>query len=107
VLLGEDGKIFDATWAFIMWQASTLGYIAIMLISGWIEGNNPMFALVPGAGRNVIYGVRLVLGSLMTIASLSWFLRASRLAWAHPATVNPGAQMDLASAHAIARAKVI
>jgi cytochrome c oxidase cbb3-type subunit 1 len=107
VLLGEDGKIFDATWAFIMWQASTLGYIAIMLISGWIEGNNPMFALVPGAGRNVIYSVRLVLGSLMTIASLSWFLRASRLAWAHPATVNPGAQMDLASAHAIARAKVI
>jgi cytochrome c oxidase cbb3-type subunit 1 len=107
VLLGEDSKIFDAKWAFIMWQASTLGYIAIMLISGWIEGNNPMFAMVPGAGRNVVYSVRLVLGSLMTVASLSWFLRASRQARAQPATVNSDARMDPAAAQAIARAKAI
>jgi len=95
VLLGEEGKIFDAHWAYVLWQASTLGYIAIMLVSGWIEGNNPMFALVPGAGRNAIYGVRLVLGSLMTVASLGWFLRASRLARAQRKQLITGAPVDL------------
>jgi cytochrome c oxidase cbb3-type subunit 1 len=95
VLLGEDGKIFEANWAFLLWQASTLGYIAVMLISGWIEGNHPMFALVPGAGRNLIYSVRLVLGSLMTIASLGWFLRASRLAHTQGANVIARSPVDL------------
>jgi cytochrome c oxidase cbb3-type subunit 1 len=95
VLLGEDGKIFDAKWAFILWQASTLGYVAIMLVSGCIEGNNPMFALVPGAGRNAIYSVRLILGSLMTIASLGWLLRASRLARAQPANVITRSPVDI------------
>ena len=79
VLLGEDGEIFGAKWAFVLWQACTLGYVTIMLISGWIEGNSPMFAtIVPGTGRNAIYGVRLLLGSLMTVASLGWFWRVSR-----------------------------
>lgn len=95
VLLGEEGKIFDAKWAFLLWQASTLGYIAIMLVSGWIEGGNPMFALVPGVGRNAIYSVRLVLGSLMTIASLGWFLRASRLARAQRANVTARSPVDI------------
>jgi cytochrome c oxidase cbb3-type subunit 1 len=104
VLLGEDGKIFDAKWVFILWQASTLGYIAIMLVSGWIEGNHPMFALVPGPGRNVIYSVRLVLGSLMTIASLGWFVRASRLAWDRRKSAN---RMDLPAALALLKAKAV
>jgi cytochrome c oxidase cbb3-type subunit I len=100
VLLEDDGKIFDANWAFVLWQASTAGYIAIMLIAGWIEGTNPMFNMAPGFGRNVIYGVRLVLGSLMTIASVSWFVRASRLASTQRAT-------GLAAEHDLMRAKAL
>ncbi len=107
VLLGEDGKIFAARWAFIMWHGSTLGYIAIMFLSGWIEGYNPMFAMVPGAGRNVIYSARLVLGALMTVASLSWLLRASRLVRAQPASVRPEASMDLPAARDLASAKAL
>jgi cytochrome c oxidase cbb3-type subunit 1 len=79
-LLGPENEIFAARWAFALWQGSTLGYIAIMVIAGWIEGDNPGFSMIPGTGRNALYGMRLVLGILMTVATLGWFLRASRLA---------------------------
>ena len=107
VLLGEDGKILEAKWAFITWHASALGYIAIMFLSGWIEGCNPMFAMVPGAGRNVIYSVRLVLGASMTVASLSWLLRASRLVRAQTTSDSPEASTELSAARDLASAKAL
>jgi len=106
-LLGEDGVIFEAKWAFVAWQASTASYIAIMLIAGWMEGNSPMFNMIPGTGRNVIYSVRLALGTLMTIASLSWLLRASRLALAPSPKVNPEMSTELASVRDLAGAKTL
>jgi hypothetical protein len=107
VLLGEDGVVFEAKWAFVAWQASTASYIAIMLIAGWMEGNSPMFNMIPGTGRNVIYSVRLALGTLMTIASLSWLLRASRLALAPSPKVNPEMSTELASVRDLAGAKTL
>ncbi len=105
VLLEEDGEIFAANWAFVLWHASTAGYITIMLIAGWIEGNSPMFNMVPGAGRNVIYSLRLLLGGLMTVASVNWFWRASRLAMAQSEDVMgcaaSAAPSDLTSARPI------
>jgi cytochrome c oxidase cbb3-type subunit 1 len=89
VLLGDDSEIFASTWAWALWQGSTLGYIALMLVAGWIEGNNPAFHMDPGAGRNTIYALRLLLGSLMTLASIHWFLRASSVRWPSPATLTP------------------
>ncbi len=107
VLLGEDGEIFGAKWAFVLWQACTLGYVTIMLISGWIEGNSPMFTIVPGTGRNAIYGVRLLLGSLMTVASLGWFWRVSRLAWARSTKNTSQARIDSGAAQALTTTKAI
>ncbi len=78
-LLGEYGWILDRGWSFYVWQCSVLAYVLLMFIAGWREGSDPTFAFIPGAGRNAIYSLRLILGSLMLIASGEWLLQASRL----------------------------
>ena len=62
-----------------LWQCSVLAYVLLMFIAGWREGSDPTFHCIPGAGRNAIYSLRLILGSLMLIASGEWLLQASRL----------------------------
>jgi cytochrome c oxidase cbb3-type subunit 1 len=79
VLLGENGRIFNSTWAFFAWQAGTLGYVIIMVLAGWLEGNDPSFTIIPGVGREVIYALRLVCGGMMTAASLHWWLELSKV----------------------------
>ena len=78
-LLGDDGWIFNATWSFYLWQISVLAYVLIMFYAGWREGYNPAFAIVPGLLRNSIYALRLLLGVLILIASLDWFIDAFTL----------------------------
>jgi cytochrome c oxidase cbb3-type subunit 1 len=78
-LLGDEGWIFNGTWSFYLWHASVLAYVLLMLFSGWREGFDPAFSLVPSAMRNGVYGLRLVLGVLMFAASAYWLLDASRL----------------------------
>ncbi len=78
-LMGEDGWIFNGTWSFCLWQASVLAYVLIMFFAGWREGFDPAFAMVPGILRNSIYGLRLVLGVLILLASLHWFFGAFAL----------------------------
>jgi cytochrome c oxidase cbb3-type subunit I len=72
-LLEADGRSFNSTWAFIAWQAGTLGYVAIMFLAGWLEGNNPSFTIIPGVTRDIIYALRLVSGGLMTAAAIHWW----------------------------------
>jgi cytochrome c oxidase cbb3-type subunit 1 len=72
-LLGDDGWIFNGTWSFYVWQARVLGYVLIMFFAGWREGSDPAFAIVPGVLRNDIYALRLLLGTLILLASLDWF----------------------------------
>ncbi len=72
-MMGEDGWILNGTWSFYVWQASVAVYVAIMFFAGWLEGSNPAFSLVPGALRNSIYALRLLLGILILAASLDWF----------------------------------
>jgi cytochrome c oxidase cbb3-type subunit 1 len=78
-LLADDGWIFDATWSFYLWQLSTVAYVALMLLAGWREGSDPAFALTPGAVRNIIYTLRLLLGIFLFIASVDWFIAATSL----------------------------
>jgi hypothetical protein len=77
-LLGEKRKVFDVKWAFIAWQAGTLGYVMIMFIAGWLEGGNHAFSVTPGAMRDVIYLLRLGCGALMTAAACHWLVRITR-----------------------------
>lgn len=78
-MLGEDGWIFGRRWSFYLWQASVAAYVAIMFFAGWREGSDPSFSLVPGALREAIYTLRLLLGVFILVASLEWFIDAFRL----------------------------
>jgi cytochrome c oxidase cbb3-type subunit I len=78
-LLGEDGWIFNGTWSFYVWQASVLAYVLIMFFAGWREGSDSAFSIVPGVLRNTIYALRLLLGILILLASLDWFIDAFSL----------------------------
>jgi cytochrome c oxidase cbb3-type subunit I len=78
-LLGDDGWIFNGTLSFYVWQSSVLAYVLLMTYSGWREGFNPSFTIVPGVVRNCIYIARLTIGVLMLVASADWLLDASKL----------------------------
>jgi cytochrome c oxidase cbb3-type subunit I len=75
ILLDEDGQIFNARWPFLAWHVGTLGYVILFFFTGWKEGGDPAFTIVPGPARDVIYAVRLVLGMAMTAASAYWLVR--------------------------------
>ena len=89
-LLGDDGWIFNGTWSFYLWQISVMAYVLIMFYAGWREGFSPAFSMVPGLLRNSIYTLRLVLGVLILLASLDWFIDSFSLLReiALPATGN-------------------
>jgi cytochrome c oxidase cbb3-type subunit 1 len=72
VLLKQHGDVFNSRWAFIAWHGSTLAYVVLFLFAGWREGTDPAFTIVPGAARNILYVVRLILGLGMTLASAEW-----------------------------------
>jgi cytochrome c oxidase cbb3-type subunit 1 len=72
-LMKDDGWIFTRSRSFYLWQVSVACYIAIMFYAGWREGKDPAFAFAPGAARNLIYSLRLLLGLLIFAASLDWF----------------------------------
>ena len=78
-LLGDDRWILNGTWSFYVWQGSVLAYVLLMTCAGSLEGSNPSFTIVPGAVRNSIYLLRLVIGILMFIASADWLIDASKL----------------------------
>ncbi len=78
-LLGDDGWIFNGTWSFYVWQVSVFAYVLIMFFAGWREGSDPVFSFVPDVLRNGIYTLRLFLGILILLASLDWFVDASKL----------------------------
>ncbi len=78
-LLGEGGWIFNTSWSFRTWHISVLCYVLLMFFAGWREGAEPAFSLVPGALRNGIYGLRLLLGILLFAASFEWLVNASKL----------------------------
>ena len=78
-LLGEDGWIFNRTRSFFLWNGSVIAYVALMTATGWREGFDPAFTIVPGMARNVLYTLRLLTGILMLAASLDWLVDASKL----------------------------
>ena len=75
-LLGDQGWILTRRWSFHLWNWSVLGYVVLMFVAGWIEGYEPAFTIVPGATRNILYGLRLVSGILMLISSSEWLYSA-------------------------------
>jgi len=50
-----------------------------MFFAGWREGLDAVFSIVPGTLRNSIYAARLLLGVLIFLASLDWFIDSSKL----------------------------
>jgi cytochrome c oxidase cbb3-type subunit 1 len=79
VLLEKDGQVFNARWPFIAWHSATLAYVILFFFTGWKEGGDPAFTIVPSPARNLIYAVRLVLGIAMTAASAHWLAALTRL----------------------------
>jgi cytochrome c oxidase cbb3-type subunit 1 len=78
-MLGEGGWIFNSARSILLWNGGVAAYVVLMTIAGWLEGSDPAFTIVPGLARNVLYVLRLVTGILMLLASLDWFLDASKL----------------------------
>ena len=84
-LLGDTGaRAFNRTWSFYAWNLGVLAYVVIMTITGWIEGANPEFTIVPGLARNLIYSIRVLTGLAMLAGSLEWLLAATRARNAEP-----------------------
>jgi cytochrome c oxidase cbb3-type subunit I len=78
-MLGEGGWIFNSIRSIWLWHCGVAAYVVLMTIAGWLEGSDPSFTIVPGLARNVLYVLRLVTGILMLLASLDWFVDASKL----------------------------
>ena len=78
-LLGDDGWILTRRWSYHMWNWSVLAYVILMLIAGWIEGDDPAFTNDPGLTRNLLYALRLITGVLMLISSAGWLIATSAL----------------------------
>jgi len=94
-MLGNDGWIFLQRRSFRAWNHSVLLYVVLMTIAGWIEGSNPAFTIVPGPLRNLLYGLRLIAGLGMFLASLDWLLAALQL---HPRSPgHPSRSADLST----------
>ena len=86
-LLGDDGWIFNRARSFYGWNAGVLGYVVLMTAAGWREGFDPTFTIVPGAVRNALYVLRLVVGVVMLASSVDWLIDATTLFHA-PALVS-------------------
>jgi cytochrome c oxidase cbb3-type subunit 1 len=95
-LLGEDAWIFNRTRSFYGWNLAVVGYVVLMSVAGWREGFDPTFTIVPGAARNILYFLRLVVGVVMLASSLDWLIDASRLRRAHDA-VSPSLRQEVAA----------
>lgn len=78
-MLGNGGWIFNRARSFVLWNVSVIAYVVLMTITGWREGFDPAFTIVPGTPRNVLYALRLVSGILMLVASLDWLIDATTL----------------------------
>jgi hypothetical protein len=78
-LLGEDGWIFNQTRSFYGWNLAVVTYVVLMTAAGWREGFDPTFTIIPGAARNAVYILRLVVGVVMLASSLDWLIAATTL----------------------------
>ena len=78
-MLGDGGWVFNRTRSFYVWNGAVVAYVLLMTISGWCEGYNPAFTIVPGPARNALYTLRLITGVLMLLAALDWLADTSTL----------------------------
>jgi cytochrome c oxidase cbb3-type subunit 1 len=78
-LLGEDGWIFNRARSFYGWNIAVVAYVVLMTAAGWREGFDPTFTILPGAARNALYILRLVVGVVMLASSIDWFIDATTL----------------------------
>jgi cytochrome c oxidase cbb3-type subunit 1 len=78
-MLGEEGWIFNRSRSFYGWNLAVIAYVLLMTASGWREGFDPTFTIVPGLERNAIYFLRLVVGAVMLASSADWLIDATTL----------------------------
>ncbi len=67
--------VLSARAPFIFWNAGCLAHVVILTVAGTIESADPRRLFLPDAGADVLYGLRLLAGLLMFMASAWWFGR--------------------------------
>ena len=74
--LDHEGRNRDSSAdrrAFWIWNGATLGYVVLMWIAGWREGNQPAVVFAQDTGTRLIYMLRLVCGAAMCGVSFQWW----------------------------------
>lgn len=85
----RDAWIVNRKWSFYAWNLGVLAYVLVMFVTGWIEGSDPAFTIVPGTVRNVLYTIRLLTGIAMLAGSAEWLMAAASLKLAQtPAAIE-------------------
>ena len=57
---------------FWWWHAATLAYVVLMVVSGVCEASDPRWVMDGGAGRDVVYVLRLLCGLVLLGVSVGW-----------------------------------
>lgn len=74
--LDHEGRNRDSSAdrrTFWIWNGATLGYVVLMWIAGWREGNQPAVVFAQDTGTRLIYMLRLVCGAAMCGVSFQWW----------------------------------
>ena len=88
--------IVNRAWSFYAWNIGVLAYVLVMFITGWIEGADPAFTIVPGFARNVLYTVRLFTGVAMLAGSVEWLVASASIIGAHMPAEIESQEMEVA-----------
>ena len=59
-------------WSFWLWQVGCVTHIAALFWLGWREGDDPSLLYTRGGFADLCYGLRLISGVAMLLASLGW-----------------------------------
>jgi len=64
--------------SFWLWQLGCAVHVVALLWLGWREGTAPALLYLRGGEADLAYGLRLVAGGAMFIASLNWWMTLAR-----------------------------
>ena len=71
-------NLLSLSWPFWIWNSNCLLYVLIMTVQGWREGLDPSVLLQEDTLTSLSYGLRLVVGAFMALASAFWVARFAR-----------------------------
>lgn len=71
------GRMPHAT-SFWLWQLGCAVHVVALLWLGWREGTEPALLYLRGGATDLAYGLRLLAGGAMFLASVDWWLTLAR-----------------------------